>query len=45
MNEMQKLQMLIPLRVEYNDEHAEEYRCWAEGAAEVSVGLLNASTQ
>jgi hypothetical protein len=42
MNDMQKLRLLIPLWIEHNDERAEEYRCWAEGTAEVSADLLEA---
>jgi hypothetical protein len=37
--------MLIPNWIEHNDEHAEEYRRWAESAAEAaeaSVDLLAA---
>jgi hypothetical protein len=34
--------MLIPHWIEHNDEHAEEYRRWAESAAEASVDLLAA---
>jgi hypothetical protein len=42
MNEAEKLRMLIPHWIEHNDEHAEEYRRWAESAAEASVDLLAA---
>ena len=42
MNEIEKLRMLIPHWIEHNDEHAEEYRRWAESAAEVTVDLLAA---
>jgi hypothetical protein len=42
MNEMEILRMLIPLWSEHNEEHAEEYRCWAEGAGEASADLLDA---
>lgn len=42
MNDMQKLRLLIPLWMEHNEEHAEEYRCWAEGSAEVSADLMEA---
>lgn len=42
MDEMEKLRVLIPLWIEHNEEHAEEYRCWAEGAGDVSADLLDA---
>jgi hypothetical protein len=42
MNEMEKLQVLIPLWIEHNEEYAEEYRCWAEGAGEATTDLLDA---
>jgi hypothetical protein len=43
MNEMEKLQVLIPLWVERNDEYAEEYQLWAEGTAdETSADLFEA---
>jgi hypothetical protein len=42
MNEVEKLRVLIPHWMEHNDEHAEEYRRWAEEATEVSVDLLAA---
>jgi len=42
MNELEKLRVLVPLWIEHNEEHAEEYRCWAEGAGEASADLLDA---
>jgi hypothetical protein len=37
-----EVRVLIPLWIEHNEEHAEEYRCWAEGAGEASADLLDA---
>ena len=42
MNEVEKLRVLIPHWMEHNNEHAEEYRRWAEEAIEASVDLLAA---
>jgi len=42
MKEMRKLQALIPLWMNRNEEHMKEYRCWAEGTTEVSAELLEA---
>jgi len=42
MNEIEKLRMLIPHWIEHNDEHAEEYRRWAEGVSEASTDILAA---
>ena len=42
MNEVEKLRVLIPHWIEHNDEHAEEYRRWAEEATEASADLLAA---
>ena len=42
MNEAEKLRVLIPHWMEHNQEHAQEYRRWAEGAAEASGDLLGA---
>jgi hypothetical protein len=42
MNEVEKLRVLIPHWMEHNDEHAEEYRRWAEEATEASADLLAA---
>ena len=42
MNEAEKLRLLIPHWIEHNDEHAEEYRRWAEEAPEASEDLLAA---
>ena len=40
MNEVEKLRVLIPHWMEHNDEHAEEYRRWAQEATEASADLL-----
>jgi len=40
MNEVEKLQVLIPHWMEHNDEHAEEYRRWVKEAAEASADLI-----
>lgn len=42
MNEVEKLRVLIPHWIEHNDEHAAEYRRWAEQAGEVSDDILAA---
>jgi hypothetical protein len=42
MNDMQRLRVLIPIWIEHNDEHADEYHCWAEGTTEVSAELMDA---
>ena len=42
MNETEKLRILIPHWLEHNEEHAEEYRRWAEKAGAVSADILAA---
>jgi hypothetical protein len=42
MNELEKLRVLIPHWIEHNEEHAEEYRRWAEDVKEVNADLLDA---
>ena len=42
MNELEKLRVLIPHWIEHNEEHAGEYRRWAEDVNEVSADLLGA---
>ena len=42
MNEVEKLRVLIPHWMEHNEEHAEEYRRWAEEAPEASEDLIAA---
>jgi hypothetical protein len=43
MNQVEKLRVLIPHWIEHNDEHAEEFRRWAEPANEASSDLLVAA--
>lgn len=42
MNETEKLRILIPHWLEHNEEHAEEFRRWAEKAGAASVDILAA---
>ena len=42
MNELEKVRVLIPHWMEHNDEHAEEYRRWAEEVTEARADLLAA---
>jgi hypothetical protein len=42
MNEMERLRVIIPLWLQHNEEHVEEYRRWAEGDTEASADLLDA---
>jgi hypothetical protein len=43
MNERDKLRVLIPHWIEHNQEHAEEFRRWAEQAGDVSADILVAA--
>jgi hypothetical protein len=43
MNEEEKLRVLIPHWIEHNEEHAEEFRRWAELASEASRDILAAA--
>jgi hypothetical protein len=43
MNETDKLRVLIPHWIEHNNEHAAEFRRWAEQAGDVSADLLAAA--
>jgi hypothetical protein len=43
MNEVEKLCVLIPHWIEHNDEHAEEYRRWAEKAGDATADILRAA--
>jgi uncharacterized DUF497 family protein len=43
MNEAEKLRVLIPHWIEHNQEHAEEYRRWAEKAGEASADIFKAA--
>jgi hypothetical protein len=43
MNEVDKLRVLIPHWIEHNDEHAEEFKRWAEQTDEASPDILAAA--
>lgn len=43
MEEIKKLRILIPHWIEHNDEHADEFRRWAEHAADAAADLLTAA--
>jgi len=43
MNELDKLRVLIPHWIEHNEEHADEFRRWAEQAGEVAPDILAAA--
>jgi hypothetical protein len=43
MNEVEKLRVLIPHWIEHNEEHAEDFRRWAELAGEASQDILLAA--
>lgn len=43
MNEVEKLRVLIPHWIEHNQEHAEEFRRWAENAGDASTEILTAA--
>ncbi|MGQ9522591.1 MAG: hypothetical protein ACUVTV_07730 [Anaerolineae bacterium] len=43
MQETEKLRVLIPHRMEHDDEHAAEFRRWAEYAADAAADLLTAA--
>ena len=43
MNEMEKLRVLIPHWIEHNQEHADEFRRWAENAGDASTEILTAA--
>jgi hypothetical protein len=42
MKESEKLRVLIPHWVEHNEEHADEFRRYAEGVEEVKAEILEA---
>jgi hypothetical protein len=44
MNEQEKLGVLLPHWIEHNEEHAAEFRTWAERAGPAQEGLLQAAT-
>ena len=43
MNEVEKLRVLIPHWIEHNEEHADEFRRWAETADQTAVDLQSAA--
>ena len=43
MNEQEKLRVLIPHWIEHNEEHADEFRRWAEQACEATADVLAAA--
>lgn len=43
MNEEEKLRVLIPHWIEHNEEHANEFRRWAEIASRTAPDLLAAA--
>ncbi len=43
MNELDKLRVLIPHWIEHNEEHAQEFRQWAEQADVVEADILLAA--
>lgn len=43
MNEKEKLRVLIPHWIEHNNEHAEEFRHWADQASPAAPDLLAAA--
>jgi hypothetical protein len=43
MNELEKLRVLIPHWIEHNEEHASEFRRWAEQSGEASSDILVAA--
>jgi predicted metallo-beta-lactamase superfamily hydrolase len=43
MDEKDKLRVLIPHWIEHNEEHAAEFRQWAEQAGEASADILTAA--
>lgn len=43
MKELEKLRVLIPHWIEHNEEHASEFRHWAEQAGDVASDILEAA--
>ena len=43
MNEVDKLRVLIPHWIEHNEEHAAEFRRWAEEAGSAAEDILDAA--
>jgi hypothetical protein len=40
MNELEKLRVLIPHWIEHNEEHAAEFKRWAESAGEAAPQII-----
>jgi hypothetical protein len=45
MNELEKLRVLIPHWIEHNEEHAQEFRKWANKSGVASSSILAAAEQ
>jgi hypothetical protein len=45
MKEMDKLRILIPHWIEHNEDHANEFRKWANQAGEAAADILTAADQ
>ncbi len=45
MNEIEKLRVLLPHWIEHNEEHAAEFRQWAERAGEAGTEIIAAAHQ
>jgi len=45
MNDLEKLQVLLPHWIEHNEEHATEFREWARRAGEAGEDMFAASQQ
>jgi len=43
MNEVDKLRVLIPHWIEHNEEHANEFRKWAQKSGDISGSILAAA--
>ena len=43
MNELEKLRVLIPHWIEHNEEHAQEFRKWAQKSGIISGNILAAA--
>jgi hypothetical protein len=43
MNELDKLRVLIPHWISHNEEHADEFKRWAEGAGSAAADILTAA--
>ena len=43
MKELEKLRVLIPHWIEHNNEHAQEFRRWAQKSGDISGSILAAA--